>query len=968
MIKDIGLLRKIIRNLEKENKLLKKLLKENNISFNVSNIEEEKLEDNINYDLDQGGRIIDRYISDDMAKHYCGMFWGRIDVYAKRGRKGGYFPQCKNRWNDLCPIQTGKTKSCIKDCPNKEWSKLDLSIIKNHLYGYKEDGSDVIGIYPLLQDNTCRFIVFDFDNHESDDLENKDWIKEVNIVRNICKENNIKALVERSRSGKGAHIWIFFNKPIKASIARTFGYLLLEKGSRSTDITSFEYFDRLYPNQDTSDNLGNLIALPLQHKALLNGNSAFVDENFNAYEDQWNELFNNTKKYSIEEINEYIRIWQSELSMDEDNISFGYINERIKPWRKNYKFDKDNVIGELDITLSNGIYIDELNVMPRLLYQIRSLATFDNPVYYKNRNLGLSNYNTSSYVSLAKEENNYINIPRGLKDKLIEKLEEANIEYRINDERISGKHINASFNGELRDEQSLAAKDILTYDEGILEAATAFGKTVVSSYLITNRKISTLVLIQNKSLLKQWIEELNKFLIINEELPEYKTKQGRVKTRKNIVGELSGSKDTLTGIVDVAMIQTLANKDNKNEILDNYGMVIFDECHHAASSTAIDVLKEIKAKYVYGVSATPNRSDRLEKINYMLLGPIRHTFSAIDKNRIMKIKHYVYPRYTRVIDNYSSKENINTAYSLIATNDVRNEMIINDVIKCIELNRTPLVLTREKEHAKYLYDRLKEEIDNVYIIYGDNKEKENEEIRSKLRNVGDDTKYVLIATGSKVGEGFDLPRLDTLMLAAPVSYEGRVKQYLGRLNREYKNKEDVILYDYIDMHMKLFNNMHFKRLKTYKKVGFLIRNDISNKQDVESIYDMNNYLEVFNRDLQESNSKIVISSPELIESKVNTFIGVVKDSQERGIDIKVITTSVDDISIGSVDSVMNSLMLLRNIGIEVIENDDINECYAVIDDELIWYGRMNLLGKDDIHDSMIRFIDKEIASELMNKR
>ena len=229
MIKDIDSLRQIIRNLEKENKLLKQKLKENSISFNTDEIKEEKLEDNLNYDLDQGGRIIERYIDDDLARRFYGMFWGRTDVYAKRGRKGGYFPQCKNRWNNLCPIQNGKAKACVKNCINKEWEELTLKTIKNHLLGYKEDCSDVIGIYPLQKDNMCRFLVFDFDNHENDDLENKDWIKEVNTIRNICKENGIKLLVERSRSGKGAHVWVFFKKPIKASIARTFGHLLLEK-------------------------------------------------------------------------------------------------------------------------------------------------------------------------------------------------------------------------------------------------------------------------------------------------------------------------------------------------------------------------------------------------------------------------------------------------------------------------------------------------------------------------------------------------------------------------------------------------------------------------------------------------------------------------------------------------------------------------------------------------------------------
>ena len=286
-------LRKLVRELQDENKKLKEQLKKANIAFPEQSVFEEKIEDSEEYDPDQGGRIMNRYITEDMANRYFAMFWGRTDVYAKRGRNGGYFPQCDNRWNDkLCPKQRGEKIRC-EECENTQWTKLTVKKIIDHLVGYKEDGSDVLGVYPLLLDGTCRFIVFDFDNHEkgaeASDYANTDeeWHKEVDALRMICEKNGFTPLVERSRSGRGAHVWIFFKGRIPVSLARNFGFLLLDRGLDSINIKSFRYYDRMYPCQDVADSIGNLIALPLQGQALKNGNSAFVDKNWNAYPDQW---------------------------------------------------------------------------------------------------------------------------------------------------------------------------------------------------------------------------------------------------------------------------------------------------------------------------------------------------------------------------------------------------------------------------------------------------------------------------------------------------------------------------------------------------------------------------------------------------------------------------------------------------------------------------------------------------------
>ena len=970
---DAEALRKLVRLLEYENRILKDKLKKENIPYDEVNPFEETINNVEKYDPDQGERIVaPPYINDKMAKYFFSMFWGREDVYAKRGKKGGYFPQCDNRWNErLCPKQRGENAYC-DECENTKWTKLDVDKIKSHLQGYKEDGTDVIGVYPLLPNGMCRFIVFDFDNHEkgaeATDFANTDneWHKEVDALRKICEINDIKPLVERSRSGKGAHVWIFFKKAIPASVARNFGFLLLDKGSASINLKSFHYYDRMYPSQDVASSIGNLIALPLQGQALKNGNSAFVDENWNAYPNQWDILLNKTEKLGIEDIEKYMTKWQAELAESRGMLAGTDINNRPKPWKKKCEFVKADVVGKLHMVLGNGVYIDTLNLMPRIQNQIRSLAAFDNPEFYKNKRLGYSNYYNFSAVYLGKDVDGYIQVPRGLKERIIEECNKAGIDVDISDQKEKGCPIRVSFKGDLRMQQELAAEKLLTYSDGVLSAATAFGKTVVCSYLIAERKVNTLILLQSKDLLNQWVDELDKFLDIKEEPPEYETKTGRKKKRDSVIGILHGSKNTLTGIVDVAMVGSMYSKGKFNDLINSYGMVIMDECHHAASNTSMELLQKINAKYVYGVSATPKRGDSLDKIIYMLLGPLRHRFTALERAQEQGIGHYFVPRYTRVVDNADSKDDINKAYSLISTSKVRNDMIISDVKKSIAQKKTPVILTRFKEHAKLLYDALKTEADHVFLLYGDNSDKENAEIRVKLKQVPKTESLILIATGQKIGEGFDFPRLDVLMLAAPVSFEGRLEQYVGRLNRDYEGKEVVYVYDYIDAHVRFFNKMYGKRLKTYKRTGFSIwTGDVQSKQIINAIYDSGNYTEKFEQDIVEAEKSIVISSPDIRQDKIDRLLLLVKERQEKGVHITVITTEPEEVVYGSVDVCYSLINEMKQVGINVVTKAEVEERFAVIDDELVWHGGMNLLGKVDIWDNLMRIKNHQVAAELL---
>ena len=628
-------------------------------------------------------------------------------------------------------------------------------------------------------------------------------------------------------------------------------------------------------------------------------------------------------------------------------------------------FNKNDVDGKMHITLSNGIYVDNTNLKASMQNRIRRMAAISNPIFYKNQAIGTSNYDTPRWIYLGKDHlSGYIQIPRGLQDELLEKAKQADIDCEIEDERQYGRNINVEFIGELRPEQDRALKELTKYDNGILHAATAFGKTVVSSAIIAQKKVNTLIILESSALIEQWKDALEKFLNIDEKFPSYKTKTGRVRKRKSLIGTLQGAHDSMTGIIDIAMAGSLCKKGEYHNLLNEYGLVLVDECHHSASETIANVLKEVKAKYVYGVTATPKRGDGLEKINYMLIGPIRYSYTAKEKAKEQGIRHLVYPRFTRIVAPrgvITGKMHPNEAYEIIHNNDLRDEQIIEDVKNCVSEGRTPVVLSRYKDHSEKLYERLKSYADYVFLMTGNNSKKEHRKILDQMSQVNNDESMILVATGSLVGEGFDFPRLDTLFMATPVSFRGVVEQYAGRLNRDYADKENVIIYDYVDNHIPMFDNMYAKRLKAYELAcGLQI-----GKQTVNAIYDWDNYSTYYHKDLLGANNNIIISSPVISGPKVYELINLLKEKQMSGVQITIVTWAPDSYRFGDAAYWMQLHEDMRQAGFYIKTVEESCERFAVIDQEVVWYGNINLLAKDKVDDSIMRILSKEIASELM---
>ena len=968
----IKLLQARIQALEDENRLLRERLDEAGVSYSdiVSGDAERVVE---LYDPEQGARIKKFDVTDKIASDFFIMFCrGRKDVYDLRYTnpktgKNGYYTQCFNRWDRGCHIQKKDGVRC-KDCELRAYKPVTLPLIKAHMNGTDPNGNDVVAIYPMLENNLCQLLVFDFDNHakgaEQEDYANIDdrWKEEINALRRICKNLDVDAVVERSRSGRGAHLWIFFKEMIPARLARKFGFALLEKGAESVNLKSFKYYDRMIPTQDAlpEGGLGNVIALPLQGMALKSGNSAFVDENWNAYEDQLKVLAG-TRRLTRQEIEDYLSLWYSTGFTSEDNGTDA-------PWDKNSEIEAGSVKGVVRIVLADRIYIDSSGMSNKTKRQLRRMATFSNKQYFQNQAMDMPNYDESRFIYLGSDEGKYIVLPRGLREDILKKFDNAGISYKIEDKRTQGRELNISFKGELRESQIPAVETMLNNETGILHAATAFGKTVVCCDMIARRGISTLILVDRADLMNQWIKRLDEFLDIDEELPEYQTKTGRTRKRKSLIGNLQGAHDTLTGIVDVAMIRSLKKKDGFHPMLKEYAQVYFDECHHAASESAIEVLQEINAKYVYGVTATPKRGDGKEKINEFLLGPIRYRFTAKDRAEEQNIDHLVYPRFTRTVKPHhlSKTPYGNDAYELIRNNDVRDEQIIRDVADCVQAGRTPVVLTKYVDHANKLSERLKKYADRLILLTGANGTKARRAQVKELNEVDDSDSLILVGTGSLLGEGFDFPRLDTLFMATPVSGENVVEQYVGRLNRDYDGKENVIVYDYVDSHIPKFDKMYAARLKAYKKIGYeLCVNMDGEKQKANAIYDIENYAETYWKDLEEANSAVVVSSPRLNNQKVDRIINMLGKRRELGVKVTIVTWHPDAYKYGKDDVRMELMERLRKAGFEIRLVEESCEHYAVIDNEIVWYGSVNLLSKEDAEDNLMRVCSKDIAAELL---
>lgn len=736
--------------------------------------------------------------TDGKVALFRNLFRGRTDVYPIRWEnkagKSGYAPACANEWR---PGVCEKPRIKCGDCGNRQLLPLTDEVIFRHLAG-----DVVVGIYPLLPDDTCYFLAVDLDEAE--------WRDDARAFVQSCHELNVPVALEISRSGSGAHAWIFFDRNVPAFDARRLGAAIISHACERTRQLALSSYDRLFPNQDymPKGGFGNLIALPLQKRARAQNNSVFVNESLEPHSDQWAFLAS-IQRMSPGDIEP--AIIRAMGNRDPVGVAFVEDEGDAEPWKgrdtRSHKLTCP-LPASLRITLANLVYFEKTELPQPLANQLVRLAAFQNPEFYKAQAMRMSVWNKPRIIGCAQNFPKHIALPRGCLDAALELLEENGITAEFQDERFAGDPIDVSFLGTLRSDQEVAVSSMLSHDVGILCAPTAFGKTVTAAALIAKRSVNTLVLVHRTELLRQWQERLHAFLGVGNE----------------VVGTIGGGKAKPTGVIDIAVMQSLSRKGEVSDTVKNYGQIIVDECHHVSAVSFEALLRSAAARYVVGLTATPVRRDGQQPIIFMQCGPIRHSAA-----RPASAPHdlSVVPRLLSKPIVVPDGKGIQDVFRCLADDIERTAKIVSEVELAFSQGRKILVLTERTEHVDALEAELKGRVHNLFTLHGRVPKKQRVSRMHDLDSLPPDAPRVLIATGKLVGEGFDHPALDTLVLAMPISWKGILQQYAGRLHRAHADKADVRVIDFVDAGNVALMRMWDKRQAGYKAMGYRMADSLA---------------------------------------------------------------------------------------------------------------------------------------------
>jgi superfamily II DNA or RNA helicase len=721
------------------------------------------------------------------------LFLGRPDVFPKRWEntkgRSGWAPCCTNEWK---PGICEKPRVKCGECRNQAFVAPAGHELRAHL-----EGHHVMGVYPLLADDTCRLLAIDLDGHA--------WREDVTAIREACEDLAVQPAVERSRSGQGAHIWFFFSEVVSATSARRFGLMLLTDAMSRSPTLAMDSYDRLFPSQDVlpKGGFGNLIALPLQQAARRAGNTLFLDEQFEPYPDQWAYL-DALPRIEPQRLDDLI----ADSERDSWILAVGEEPADDAPWRPTRtladRLATTTLPETVNATIAQRLYVKRGGLPPPLHDALRRLACFSNPRFFELQGMRFSTSRTPRMISCFEEAGDFLVLPRGCLESLEELLDGLGIEFELDDERSEGTDLDTRFIGELDPTQARAAADMLEHDLGVLCAPPGSGKTVIAIEMIAARARSTLVLVHRKPLLRQWKERLSQFLDIGPEA----------------IGMIGGGHKKPTGLLDVAMIQSLARRDALEELLADYGHVVVDECHHVSAVTTERVLKAAPARYVTGLTATLRRRDGHHPIVAMQCGSVRHTIVQGPTD-----KHALQLRVARRDTDFDpsvlpTDASIQEVFGALADDEERTKLIAGEALELIEQGRSPIVLTERREHLEKLQGHLADRAPALVALHGEMSAAANRVATEQLAAMPEGEPCLVLATGRYIGEGFDEPRLDTLLLAMPIAWKGTVVQYAGRLHRAFPGKRDALIYDYVDAELPVLRRMFAKRLKAYRALGY----------------------------------------------------------------------------------------------------------------------------------------------------
>ena len=775
--------------LKEENERLRSLLVSHGIADNKVMKEQQK------QSTDDTDTQAQSFTSSEKVALFRRLFRGRTDVYPVRWDsstgKSGYSPACGNEWE---PGICQKPRIKCSDCKHRLLLTANDQVIYDHLAG-----KQTIGVYPLLTNDTCYFLAVDFDEAT--------WREDVLGFIQSCRELDIPAYIEISRSGSGAHVWIFFVKAIPAKDARCLGAALISNTCDRTRQLSLSSYDRLFPNQDTLPvgGFGNLIALPLQKKLREKKCCVFVNDEFVPWPDQWVFLAS-IKMMSTADVEAVIlKITTAGHPID---VAFASDDEKQEPWKLQVSGLK-KITGPLpesiNLVLANQIFINKDELSPPLANRLIRLAAFQNPEFYKAQAMRLSVWNKPRVIGCAENHVQHISLPRGCIDAVLSLLSDHNIKAETQDKRTLGTKIRVKFKGKLRSDQRTALNKMLQHDIGILSAATAFGKTVVAAAIIARRKTNTLILVRRIELLRQWQERLSTFI----ECPE------------DTFGIMGARKKKITKKIDIAVMQSLSRHENIEEFLSHYGQIIVDECHHLSAFSFESLLKQARAKYVLGLTATPIRRDGHHPIIFMQCGAVRH-IAKTSENAPKKMDVVGLNLIAPEVPNNTAIQEI---FRILVNSENRNQRIAEDIIAAFNEGRKILVLSSRTEQLLFLHEIIITKIENCFLLHGKLPAKQRITVLSELNQLDQALPRVILATGNLIGEGFDHPPLDTLVLAMPVSWKGTLQQYAGRLHRAHTEKKNVRIYDYVEKDLPPLARMWEKRQLGYRAMGYIIHNN-----------------------------------------------------------------------------------------------------------------------------------------------
>lgn len=880
---------KIIASLKEENDYLKELLAKHNILFSMP----KKFDDVI-------------LSKEEKIRLYRDYFDFRENPIRKVYHINGeyiYSIICLNRYNkNLCPKARGEKANCSL-CLNLSSRQLDEKLIIAHMKGELS-----LAGHLNHEGDLVKVIVLHLDKSNSLEIAIK--------FQNIAKRYDIEVAFVKGLKDNDLDLYIFFEDFIKTKQARQIVTFLINKmfSLAETDF-DISLYDAIIPECDyESKKISKPVIFPLGKEFNKNTETLLVDANLVPYKNQFGYL------KSIKKVGKSTLNYLTSLLVEEDVKFKGSAF-------KNFNLKKEDFKDGVSITIDSMINIDTRYISLRALNVFKRIATTINSKFYENERRRLGSFNEPRFISLYEDINPLsLKLPLGTLDDVLRVFKLVGLNVPIKNLRNEGQKIDVKFIGTLREEQVKAFNELIQYTNGILEAPTAFGKTILAIYLIAYFKVNTLILVDKESLLTQWVAKINEFLEVNYEFKQEKDK----------IGRYNSTKKKLTSKIDVASIKSFGNDDVSSTILSNYGLVIIDEVHHLGAPSLAKISKKINSKYLYGLTATPKRSDGNMDIVFKLLGPIRYV-SKLNFDSFIKC---VTPIYT---DFHYEKKTVyndhNEAMNLLTKDEARNKLVTSEIIKRMEEKRFILVLSSRIEQLDYLLESLEDTNYKKFKLTGSLKLSEKKQILKEIKETVEP--FAIFSTGQYIGEGFDEPRLDTLFLVTPFKWDGLQKQYLGRIERTFINKTSIEVIDFCDTKCQMFLNMFSIRTRGYNKEGYIF-NDGNNKERNFLLTNFN-YKGSFYLDLNNA-KKITLYSLNFDKEYVcNIF-------KNRNIKVTLITKEEVNDKIDGIDVIKHNPNIKTNL--------------VFIDESIVYYGSINLLIPYNTASTILRINDPSLVKDM----